>query len=80
MNLHLHQLTPWHTASLGGTANTSPMELQQLGHHVQQCSHARNRLFLWRSGVGALHQGLLARFVTTLTVAVALLGMAVIVW
>ncbi len=80
MDLHLQPLTPWRTASLGGAANTSPMELQQLGHPVQQCSHPRNRLFLLRSGVGAVHQGLLARFVTTLTVSVALLGMAVIVW
>jgi hypothetical protein len=79
MNLHIQQPTLWRTASFGDAADTSPMEMHELGQHLRQCSQAHGRLFLLRCGVDALHQGLLGRFVTSLTVLVALVGATLLV-
>ena len=80
MNHHLPPLTFWSTSSFGNTADTTPGELDGLGQHMQQCSRRRTRWFALRCGLDTLHQGLLARFVTSLTLLVALLGAAVLVF
>ncbi len=79
MNLQMHPHAHWSTASFGDAADTSPMELEGLGQHMQQCSQPRTRWFALRCGVDTLHQGLLARFVTSLTLVVAVALVAVLV-
>lgn len=79
MNLHMHPHAHWSTASFGDAADTSPAELAGLGRHMQQCSSPGGRWFALRCGVDTLHQGLLARFVTSLTLVAALAGAAVLV-
>jgi hypothetical protein len=80
MNLHMPPRTFWSTASFGDTADTSPMELDELGQHMQQCSQPHSRFFSLRQSVHTVHQGLLARFVTSLALMVALVGTTVLVW
>jgi hypothetical protein len=80
MHLQLPHSGQWRTSSFGEAADTSPMEINELGQHMQQCSRPASHLFTLRCGVDAVHQGLLARFVTSLALVVALLGMAVVVW
>lgn len=79
MNLQMHPHAHWSTASFGDAADTSPVELEGLGQHLQQCSRPRSRWFALRCGMDTLHQGLLARFVTSLTLLVALVGLAMLV-
>jgi predicted NAD-dependent protein-ADP-ribosyltransferase YbiA (DUF1768 family) len=80
MNLQMPPRTFWSTASFGDAADTSPMEMTELGQHMQQCSQPRSHWLLLRSGVDSVHQGLVARFVTSLALMVALVGTAVMVW
>ncbi len=75
-----HPQAAWSTASLGDSAHTSPMELDALGQHMQQCSRPRSRLFSLQCGADFLHQGLLSRFVTSLTLLAALVATVVLVW
>lgn len=63
----------WSTASFGDDAHTSPMELSALGEHLSQCRRSNGRLFKLRCRADAVHGFVVARFVTTLAVAVALL-------
>jgi hypothetical protein len=79
MNSHMSPRTFWSTASFGDVADTLPGDLTELGQHVQQCSQPRSPWFLLRSGIDTLHQGLLARFVTSLALLVALVGATVLV-
>jgi hypothetical protein len=79
MNSHMSPRTFWSTASFGDAADTSPGELSELGQHMQQCSRPRNNWFVLRCGVDAVHEGLLARFVTSLALLVALVGATVLV-
>ena len=80
MNLHIQPQNFWRTSSFGDAAATSPMEISDLGQHMQQCSRPHSRLFLLRCGIDDLHERLLARFVTSLTVLIALFGAALVVW
>jgi hypothetical protein len=87
MNLQMSPRISWSTAAFGDAANISPValdELDELGQHMQQCSHLRSRagrhFFALRCGVDRLHQGLVARFVTSLTLVLALVGTTVLVW
>jgi hypothetical protein len=58
----------WTTASFGDAADTSPMELSVLGHHLQRCGHANSRLFNARCAADWLHGLVAPRLVTTLVV------------
>jgi hypothetical protein len=66
--------SPWTTASFGGTADTSPMELSALGDHLDDCRKTHSRWFLLRSLGDGLHQFTASRMVTTLFVATVLMG------
>lgn len=79
INPQLHILPRWNTASFGDSANTLPMELNALGEHMQQCSRRPGPLFVLWCRAEALHQGLLARFVTSLTLLAAVAGAAALV-
>ena len=64
----------WTTASFGGAADTSPMELSALGEHLDRCKGAHGRLFALRCFAERMNGFVSARFVTTLVVATLLIG------
>ena len=66
--------SPWTTASLGGTADTSPMELSALGDHLDHCRENQGSWFVLRCYAEVIHQFVASRFVTTLVVATFLIG------
>ena len=66
--------SPWTTASFGGTADTSPMELSALGEHMDDCRKTHRGWFVLRCLADGLHQFMASRFVTTLFVATVLMG------
>ena len=66
--------SPWTTSSLGGTADTSPMELSALGDHLDDCRKTQGGWFFVRGFADNLHHYMASRFVTTLFVATVLLG------
>jgi hypothetical protein len=66
----------WITSSFGHTADTSPAELSQLGAHLRSCHGTSGRLFALKCGGEAVHRFLAARIVTTLVVAIVLIGAA----
>ena len=79
MTPHCHPLPSWSTASFDNAAATSPMDLNALGQHMQQCSQPGGA---WRALIGGasdLHRGLLARFVTSLALLAVLVGAAAMV-
>ena len=63
----------WSTASYGGSADTSPMELSALGEHVSLCKGPHGRIFAMHHVAHTVNRFVTARFVTTLLVAVVLL-------
>ena len=71
--------SPWTTASFGGTADTSPMELSALGDHLDHCREKQGRWFVLRCYVEVIHQFVASRFVTTLVVATFLMGAVALV-
>lgn len=66
----------WITSSFGHTADTSPAELSELGAHLRTCHGTSGRLFVLQCGGEAVRRFLGARIVTTLLVAIALIGAA----
>jgi hypothetical protein len=64
----------WSTSSYGHSVDTSPMELNALGDHLQQCSAGNPRLQALQRGVQAVHGWVAPRFVSTLAVLVVVLG------
>mgnify|MGYP003439122765 FL=1 len=64
----------WTTSAFGDAADTSPMELSALGEHKDSCNGSRGRWFKLRCAVDAMHGAVAARFVTTLVVLAALIG------
>ena len=79
MTTHRHPLPSWSTASFGHAAATSPMDLNALGQHMQQCSRPNGAWLALGGRVSALHRGLLARFVTSLALLAVLVGAAAMV-
>lgn len=65
----------WSTASIADAADTSPMEWQALGEHVNRCNGSRGRWFTLRCAADAVHDFIAPRFMTTLVVAGALIGL-----
>lgn len=74
------KLSRWSTASFGDAADTSPMELSQLGDHLARCSHAPGRLFSWQCTAEAVHRAVASRFVTTLALATVVVAVASMIW
>ncbi len=69
----------WSTASFGETADTSPMELSELGEHLDSCKGTHRRLIALQCAGEALHGFITARFVTTLVVVTSLIGVTSLV-
>jgi hypothetical protein len=63
----------WSTSSFADAADTSPLELFDLGEHLQRCRRSRGRLFTALCVSDAVDRFLARRFITTMT-AIALLS------
>lgn len=66
----------WTTASIADARDTAPMELRELGAHVSRCNGSRGRWFALRCAADTVHEFVAPRFVTTLFIAAAALGLA----
>ena len=66
----------WITAA--DAQDTTPADLSALGVHVDRCNGSRGRWFTLGCAVDALHGFVAGRFVTTLLIAGAAIGLAVI--
>ena len=62
----------WSTSSFADAADTSPLELFDLGEHLQRCRRSRGRLFAALCLSDAVERFVAPRFMTTM-VAIALL-------
>ena len=69
----------WSTASIADATDTAPMELRELGAHVDRCNCSRGRWFALRCAADAVHDFVAPRFVTTLCIAAAVVGVAALV-
>jgi hypothetical protein len=69
----------WTTASVSDAADTTPMELSELQAHIGRCNGSRGRWFMLRCIADAVHDFVAPRFVTTLFIAGAVIGFALIV-
>ena len=69
----------WSTASIADASDTAPMELRELGAHVDRCNGSRERGFLLRCAADAVHDFVAPRFVTTLCIAGVVIGLAALV-
>lgn len=64
----------WSTASFGDDTDTSPLELDALGQHMQTCNGSKGRLFGLHSAAHRVHGFISSRFVTTLVLAALLIA------
>lgn len=76
MNSHAVTSPRWTTASFADSTDTSPMELSALGAHIERCDGCRGRWFTLRCAVDAVHDFVAPRFMTTLVIAAAVVGLA----
>jgi len=76
MTTHAFRSPRWTTASIPDATDTSPMELSELGAHIDRCNHSRGRWFALRCVADAVHDFIAPRFVTTLLFAGMLMGLA----
>lgn len=65
----------WSTASIADATDTAPMELRELGAHVTRCNGCRGRWFALQCAADAVHDFVAPRFVTTLLIATAVIGL-----
>lgn len=56
-------------------AQVLPSELRELGAHLALCKGCRGRWFAFQCVTDALHDFVVGRFVTTVVVATALMGL-----
>jgi hypothetical protein len=68
----------WSTSSFGADTGPSTHELSTLCDHLYLCRPARGRLFAMQCGAETLHRFVAARFVTSLFVAVLLIGIGLL--
>lgn len=64
----------WSTASFGDNTDTSPLELTELGEHMQTCNGSKGRLFGLHSAAHAVQGFVASRFVTTLVLTALLIA------
>lgn len=76
MSAHAVNPPRWSTAAIPDSTDTSPMELSALGAHIDRCKGCRSRWFKLRCTVDAVHDFVAPRFVTTLCIAGAVIGLA----
>lgn len=74
MNAQFLPSSRWSTSSFPHAADTSPMELRELGAHLVRCMGCRSRWFALQCVSDALHDFVARRFVTTLVAATTLIG------
>ena len=74
MNTQIIFPSRWSTSSFGATTDTSPMELADLGEHLDRCRAAPSSLSALRYCAEILHGFVAARFVTTLLIVALLMG------
>jgi len=75
MNAQVLPTTRWSTSSFSHTTDTSPIEVRELGAHLARCKGCRGRWFAFQCAADALHDFVAGRFVTTVVVATALMGL-----
>ncbi len=76
MTTHAFNSPRWNTAAFHDATDTSPMELSELGAHIERCNGCRGRWFQLRCVADAVHDFVAPRFVTTLLVAGTVAGLA----
>lgn len=76
MTTHRFLSPRWNTAAIPDAADTSPMELSELGAHIERCNGCRGRWFALHCAADAVHDFVAPRFVTTLLVAGVVTGFA----
>jgi hypothetical protein len=64
----------WTTSSLGLAADTSPLELTALGHHLAHCQGSNGHLFTLQCAAQTMTGFATARFVTTMLAFAVLAG------
>jgi hypothetical protein len=79
MNTPAMALPSWSTSSFGASADATPTELSALGEHLNLCQATHRRLVALHCMAEAMHGFIAGRFVTTLAVAVLLIGAASLV-
>ncbi len=79
MNMHALSSPNWSTASFGHTAEASASDMSTLREHLNLCRGLQGRLFRLQCAAETLNSFVSSRFVTTLTVATLLIGVASLV-
>lgn len=75
-----HFFQPWSTSSFGDDAtDLSAVELIALGDHLGLCRSPSGGLFALHCLAEGLHRFITSRFVTTMVIAVLLLGLTALV-
>ena len=74
MNAQVLPSSRWSTSSFSQPTDTSPMELRELGAHLVRCKGCCGRWFAFQCVTEGLHDFVVRRFVTTVVVATALMG------
>jgi hypothetical protein len=64
----------WSTSSFGDTPDTSAQELSTLGEHLAVCRACASRLFPIACGIEAMRRFVASRLVTSITLALLLIG------
>lgn len=80
MNPNVYTPVHWSTAAFFDAARQSPAELDGLCQHMRQCSRVHSPVRALGHGLQALHRGMSCRFVTSLSLLVALLGATLLIW
>lgn len=80
MNANALVAPRWTTASLASWDDTMPAELTELGNHVSRCNGCRGRWFVACCAFDALHDFVAGRFVTTLLIASAVIGLSALLF
>ena len=71
-------LPRWSTSTHAAAEDSVPAELDALGAHVNHCNGCRGRWFTLRCAFDAAHDFVAGHFITTLLIAGAGIGLAVI--
>lgn len=80
MHIQAKSLHLWSTSSFGGTTDTLPNELSELGAHMTDCNMRTGRLFAVRCVAETLHSFMTCRLMTTLVAAALLIGVGSILF
>jgi hypothetical protein len=75
MHAHVARSPCWTTATFADATDSAPMELRELGAHVSRCNGCRGRWFALRCAADAVHDFVAPRFVTTLCIVTAAIGL-----